>query len=170
MFNMKDKAKNEFFEPNFKGAKVLSELVSTVGALGEDETIKLLTEARKVNAYKFKDKNDWFFNDLFSHICRIIYEETHVRIETLRNDRNLDEIKYISISYACRSLQQYCKWSKKDLQLYFCRNRTSIYKYEKYLSGLHQKINQKIIEKIDRMESRVREHYEHLTEKIKNNG
>ena len=47
MFNMKDKAKNEFFEPNFKGAKVLSELVSTVGALGEDETIKLLTEARK---------------------------------------------------------------------------------------------------------------------------
>lgn len=151
---------------NPKGVAVLSEVVATVGTIGEDETIKALQEARKDKAEHHKEKSVDTSKELFNYACKVLYQETKVTLARLQlriGKSNEEEDVYFAVAWFCNALQHYCSWSKQEVRDFLNKSRTTVFSYEKYLSSLHPRINEKFVKKASKMDEQMREYYAKLT-------
>lgn len=150
--------KNDNFQVHAAGLNVLSEVIITVGKIGEENTIKALSEARgKAEPYAQKSSH----KEVYDFINKKIYTETKVSVEALTNGIYIkkDETAYFALSYACYAYKKYCGWDQSRIISHFSKCRNSVYKYEKFIKELHPRVNKFLYEMKSKLDIAIDEFY-----------
>ncbi len=147
-----------------KGLNVLAEVITTVDAIGQDETIIALINARVSNDKPLENKLHSKINDIIAAEFKLLKIYIQVKSFSKTDDRAL------AVAFSVYFYKRYLNWKVKQSQNYFDKDRTTIWKYTNMINKLDSNnvMDRKILIRLNRVEELIIESITELTKQQQN--